>query len=442
MTRAARCLRAFVPDQRIVRFATSFSLAALMLVASTASANTQSTVLRTVPVAATVRMDGSIKVFQHDRSSFARATKLELVGAPLGVMGGAANDEDYDLTYALYISVLSDGRVTTLSPIGNKIHVFGADGKYQRTLGRNGNGPGEFVRANGNIVLRGDTLLFFDDANMQYSWFHPDKGLIRSSAAPVDIQAEDGKVVGVLSGNRVLFNSSGRVQEGELNSLTRPPAVVSVARIDGKHSIIAKIPDLEIMRLKTIRRKQQMEETRVRTFTPRAHVLVWDSNVATSAADTYRIDIRNDAGTVVGRIAADQQRIPVTRAMREERIDATMERYRNRSGAGEGRISLDLGEIEKIERDTPAADSLPAIDRMFTTRNGTLWVVDPRTNAKAPWTATAFRHDGAIIGRLTGADPSAGFPVAFGDDRVVLHSTDDDGVVKLTIRKFAVAGTR
>lgn len=425
----------------IIRLWGSCCLALVTAAGAADQASAQAATVRPVP--ATVRMEGSVKIYQHDRSSFAKAARMELVGAPLGVMGGASNEDDYDLTYAQYVTVLSDGRVSTLSPIGNKIYVFGADGKYQRTLGRSGNGPGEFVRANGNVALRGDTLLFFDDANMQYSWFHPDKGLIRSKAAPAEQRSRASKMVGVLPGNKALLTSSGRVQTGELDKITRPTAVVAVAPFDAKHTTIAEVPDLEVAKFNVILRKQKSQETRVRVFSPRAHVLVWDSSVVTSAADAYRLEIRNHAGAIVSRIVVNVPRIPVTRAMHEARIEATMEGYRNRNlnRSNEGGTQLDLVEVEQIERDTPAADSLPAIDRLFATRNRTLWVVDPRTNAKAPWTATAFRHDGAIIGRLTGADPSAGFPVAFGDDRVVLHSTDDDGVVKLTIRKFAVART-
>jgi hypothetical protein len=44
---------------------------------------------------------------------------------------------------------------------------------------------------------------------------------------------------------------------------------------------------------------------------------------------------------------------------------------------------------------------------------------------------TGFRQDGATIGRLQGA--GKGQPVAFSNDRVVVRTTDADGVVALMV---------
>ena len=113
-------------------------------------------------------------------------------------------------------------------------------------------------------------------------------------------------------------------------------------------------------------------------------------------------------------------------------IDRTMQRYRN--SKGEGGLTLNLDEIDRIERDAPVADSLPAYGQFFTTPNKTLWVVDAVAPNAKEWTATAFRNDGAIVGRLRvlGEGP----PVAFGNDRVVVSTQDADGVVTLTVRRI------
>lgn len=402
------------------------------------SAQTKQSSLSTTPLMPTVRTESGVKVFQHDRTAFTRAPQLELVGSPVTVIGGADGDDEHELTYAQYITLLPDGRVATLSPVGNKYYVFGADGAYQRTLGRSGKGPGEYIRPSGNLLLGGDTLLIIDDANSQITWFHPDKGFIKAKARGTESRLRSEKAMGVLPGGGIVVSSAGLVQSGELQKVTRPPASVAVISYEGKALGQFQIPDLELYKMNVVRRGQSHPETMVRGFSPGAEIAVWDSSIATGTADAYRIDIANASGVVRSRIVVNSPRVPVTAAMREARIQRTMQWYRNMPG--EGGVKPNLAEIEKSERDLSVADSLPAYSRFLTTPDKTLWVVDAVAPNANTWTATAFRRDGAIVGRLR-AD-GAGTPVAFGNDRVVIRTEDADGVVTLTVRRIGVASAK
>lgn len=399
------------------------------------SAQSKTGMLPTVPVMPTTRVDAGVRVMQHDRTALARATQLELAGPPITVIGGANGDPDYDLTFAFYVALLSDGRLATLSPVGNKYYVFGADGQHQRTFGRMGKGPGEFTRPSGNIRLTGDTLMIADDANLQFSWFHPDKGFIRSRARGVNGRLSMERVVGVLPDNRVVVSAAGLVQNGELDKIVRPSAPVAAIGLDGQTNTLAQLPDLELFKMNVTRRGQSHPETLVRTFSTQAVVAVWDSSVVTGTADSYQVDVRNGQGIVTSRILLNSPRVPVTREMREARAEATMRAYRNRPG--EGGVRPDRSEIEKIQRETPVADSLPAYQSFFVSPNKTLWVVDATAPNATTWSATAFRKDGAIVGRLRAS--GGGTPLAFGDDRVVVRTEDDDGVVTLTVRRIAAS---
>lgn len=59
------------------------------------------------------------------------------------------------------VDVSTDGYVFASEPQAAHVIVFGADGTYVRTIGRRGDGPGEF-RAPGNMSWTGDTLVVFD----------------------------------------------------------------------------------------------------------------------------------------------------------------------------------------------------------------------------------------------------------------------------------------
>ncbi len=59
-------------------------------------------------------------------------------------------------------------------------------------------------------------------------------------------------------------------------------------------------------------------------------------------------------------------------------------------------------------------------------------MVDYQAETDTTWSATAFRPDGAIVGRLT-AGMKGARPVWFGKDRVLLRTVDEDGVVRFGV---------
>jgi hypothetical protein len=63
-------------------------------------------------------------------------------------------------------SVVSDrsGRIYVADPLANQIQVFGSDGSYIRSLGRKGQGPGEFESLY-SLAWLGDTLAVLDPRN-------------------------------------------------------------------------------------------------------------------------------------------------------------------------------------------------------------------------------------------------------------------------------------
>lgn len=62
------------------------------------------------------------------------------------------------------LHVAADGRVYVSDPQANGVHVFDASGRHVRTIGREGEGPGEFRRLGGLQTL-GDTLVVVDGGN-------------------------------------------------------------------------------------------------------------------------------------------------------------------------------------------------------------------------------------------------------------------------------------
>ena len=94
---------------------------------------------------------------------------------------------------------------------------------------------------------------------------------------------------------------------------------------------------------------------------------------------------------------------------------------------------MDPAEDERLAREAPFADSLPAVGELIVGNDGVLWVVDPTVLGIPGWAATGIRRDGAIVGRASGTN---GRPMAFGPGTVLLRREDTDGVVSLVLHRL------
>lgn len=376
-----------------------------------------------------------VTVFTHDRSAFTRAAMLVAAPAALSVMGGANGDPAYDLTKVQEVALLTGGGIAAFSA-DQRLLVFNPDGTPRRTIGRRGQGPGEFAGNPRLLALAGDTLLVTEFVNVRMSWIVVDKGVIRIEPLRNRLPPLVEKPVGMLPGGRVVFTSAGMFNEPQHppSGFSRTKASVAVLPARGPAMVVATIADVQLKTVPTNFRGSPGVMADYVRYGLLAHIVVWDTLIATTTGDTYTIDLRDNRGHVVSRIQVATPRRVVTSSMRTARIAAEVEELHQ----GPADATRDPVEAERLFRTAPFADSLPATTDLFVTPNRTLWVLDKIMPSDPGWTATGFRLDGAIIGRLRG--PGGTTPVAFGNDRVVLRSTDADSVVKLEVHRIVAAG--
>ena len=380
------------------------------------------------PVLPTRSVAGEVVVLQHGPDAFDRAPKWSLESKPIATAGGAAGVPEFDLTGAGDVEILSDGRLVTLAMVGNRLLLFAADGRGERSLGRQGKGPGEIMAPTGMAVGGADTLILPDPGNQRLNWIVADKGVVSSKPLPAIRQSGFIKPVGLLRDGRVVMSTSGLVQDNDGDSVTRPPAsIVVLSRHADSATVVASIPDLELVRIATKYRGRPGWDPRVLRFSRRALAVAWDSVIATGSGDGYQVDLRDPAGKIHGSIRVAVPRRVVTPAMRDAEIGRMLRLIEGPHSEG----MIDPAETKRIEQAIPSADSLPPYRQLFVTPNRTLWVVDGSVPDGKTGAATAFRQDGAILGRLSWRD--RGLPVAFADDRVVMRDTDEDGVVSLHV---------
>ncbi|MEX2531055.1 MAG: hypothetical protein WD960_09815 [Gemmatimonadota bacterium] len=101
-------------------------------------------------------------------------------GAPLSVaehpslsLGEGAGDPDQEFHQVGVPFFLDDGRLAVPLGSGPEIRVFYRDGNLSETLGREGEGPGEFTRLSA-AWARGDTVEALDVRQARVTRFLPD----------------------------------------------------------------------------------------------------------------------------------------------------------------------------------------------------------------------------------------------------------------------------
>jgi hypothetical protein len=132
-------------------------------------------------------------------------------------IGTAEGDPDYQFGQVApgsSIAVASDGRIVVLDQQAQHLKVFTADGKYERTIGGPGGGPGELGRAASAVLLApGDTILVSDIGNQRANLYQLDGTFLRSfplsftSGIPFRWETDaDGRIIAQL--RRLAFPGS------------------------------------------------------------------------------------------------------------------------------------------------------------------------------------------------------------------------------------------
>lgn len=90
-------------------------------------------------------------------------------------VGVADGEPEYQFGQIGSIGLGSDGTLHVMDVQAQRVRVFDARGRYLRTIGRPGNGPGEIGPGNPTLLLAGgDTILVADPANQRINVYLPD----------------------------------------------------------------------------------------------------------------------------------------------------------------------------------------------------------------------------------------------------------------------------
>ncbi|MDE2677280.1 MAG: 6-bladed beta-propeller [Gemmatimonadota bacterium] len=349
---------------------------------------------------------------------------------PEMTIGRLDGPEEYLFGNIRSIAVAGDGTVYVLDLLEQHVRVFDSLGVYVETLGRRGEGPGEFTEAEAIAALPDGRLAVRDPENQRVTVFGPGQG-------EVAVWRYAG---GVSTFSPLHADTRGRTYllAGDLFRLDELGMEIIVLGPDGTHLDTLPEPSSDY-EAPFVRAEAPggMSVTYGVPFAPRFHWTFHPSgHFLTGLSTDYRIDLARDDGVL--RIERSQDPVTAAEAERAYQRDLTVARIRR--------------SLPGWDWDGPAIPGhKPFFRALRAGRDGRIWVRlstegrpvenadhDPGDPASFPVTweedtrYDVFEPDGTYLGVVAAPEEFTSFPVpVFGRDHVWAVTVDEQGVQRV-----------
>jgi hypothetical protein len=285
---------------------------------------------------------------------------------------------------------LGDGRMVVASAGTGELRIYGADGRYLQTIGRKGDGPGEFRRLFWAGRMPGDSIAAWDAALARLSVFDPSGRLARSMTprAPLGLFPQlhavlrDGSAViaAGLDPARAMVSAAGVRRDTVTLLVIGPDGAVrdTLGRFPGSEQYLMVPPGGGFV----------------------MHPLPFGRTLATGAqgaqfavgsGDAYEVAVYESGGGVRRLIRADRGRRAVT--------DDDVRRYRETTvamGAGGDARRQQL----QLLREVPFPERMPALTALLPGGRGNWWIQEPPAAETGETAWSLVGGDGRLLGTL------------------------------------------
>jgi len=343
-----------------------------------------------------------------------------LASEPLVDIGVGDGEAPYELDRVAGARMLADGSIVIANAGTSELRLFDSRGRFLRTIGRAGAGPGEFRRIVWVQAVEPDTLLVVDSELRRVTAFDAAGDLLSVTSIagigvpwPGDVRLADGSFI--------LLTETGDVWQ-------RIRAGNAVAdRTDRNTSVLIHYaPDGRL--LDTIGRFPGFEEAVVKrngrpatTYAPWGRQIAWaldgDRVVLGTQQDPELRTFAPD-GTIAAILRWDAGDLRIT--------DSDVERFIDLQSAFVSADSSDREAIAARIRALPLPEARPAYGRLIVDDRGILWVSEPCVPMAPPKRWTAIEPGAGVRGQLT--VPEAFEVYELGLDFVLGRWTDGVGI--------------
>jgi hypothetical protein len=291
--------------------------------------------------------------------------------------------------YAAGGTRLSNGGLLIADRAENSIRVLDSSGRLVRSVGRAGDGPGEFQTMMWAGGCGPDSMLIWDFRRRQASMIGSSGAVARQFAVPAGDTAQAPFQFACSPGGSIAYRSAPRPVRGPPNPQSPNIMAVSAAvyrtRFDG--TIAQRLGDIPAGEVAAVVSPSGGRGAAPRPLGRNASIAATNEAIVISSAESAYVNVvHND-----GRTSRHELPIPLrapTQAEFDEAIQAT---------ASMAPASMRQTLAEQLAA-VPRPDRLPAISALFTDSEGLIWVQTTPPGARA-LDFLVVRLDGRVVAR-------------------------------------------
>jgi len=371
-----------------------------------------------VSVAIAVLLQTACGSSEGQDSSETRVRTYVLSSTPEVSIGSVTGDEPYLLHNVSDATLQSDGSIVIVHCGGADVRYFGCDGTHLRTVGRRGQGPGEFQIPQRVFRLGGDTLAVTELLGGRVTTLGPD-GTVEGTA-PVGAQVRGAAIIGRLDNGVFVARRSDR--DTTIAPVTAYRRTASLLLLDESGAVLDSAVGLPAW--------DAMTSSRERGPTLGLRL----SRAAVFAVDGSGIYYGGQDSTGITKYGASLE--PTTEVSPITVAEPVTDEVRAAFDAMEAdRAHMPPDGIIGSTVDA-YPEYMPAFRDIVAGRDGRLWVEDPERPGVHPLTWTAY-EDGAAVARVE--LPPRFFAFEFGPDWVLGATYDEMTVERIQLRRFVEA---
>lgn len=338
----------------------------------------------------TTRDSAGVVIVDNTRATWQPGEEWRISVDPVLDIGIVDGPPEYQLFRARSAARSSDGRVVIANGGTNELRFYDHAGTHLYSVGRTGEGPGEFRDLQRVWLFGGDSLLAYDFAPARLSVFSPSGDYVRS----VHIASPEGRQVivrGSLNdGSLIAVGAPIWDAPGATSGIVRDSVPYYRYDSDGAFlGTLGRFPSVEVFRIIT------GDSWRLTGLPfPRAPVAaVARDRFYFGPADDYEFQTYTPTGQLERVVRLPHERRPVTSADRERFREERLERA-DREGTRPA--------MERMLAATPYPDVMPPYDRALVDEEGNLWLADyrpPGSDEDSSW--KVFTPAGQFLGAVT-----------------------------------------
>lgn len=300
-----------------------------------------------------------IRVVENDGPLWREGDGWSVASEPRVTVGRREGGAEHFLYRVRGATVLSSGEIVVADDGEKWIRYFDPEGRWIRTVGGSGGGPGEFGEVGYFLGrLPGDSLVVYDIGRRDLVVFGPEGEYVRQRRIPL---LDNYHPEGTGAGGQILLLRPARHRIGgppgiRWDSTAAVVTTVNLERVD----TVGWYPNREV-------RVGADGRTAPYFLGPRAALVTDGEHLYAGRSDRYEIRVVRPDGTLARIVRKAHDFVEVDAGIREAFGRAYLENFR-------GSPEFDGGRTSRMLREAPYGEVVPAFWRFFLDPDGYLWV--------------------------------------------------------------------